>query len=287
MKTLLLFATLLLPQLLPAQRIIILKNDPILLQGDSAFYNGDYVRSIQLYKQLSPQGPEVLFNLATAYVGAKEYDSAFQILFTLDMDQIKYTEEFTPLHGQEQWQQLVDKLDARFQGLKQREVAIELHHRYYEDQKYQMMWSWKSRMANAYPAFNRDQLEVLKDDVMHNNVAYVKHTGFLWKQDIGEEGVHITWIIAQHADFDTVFQRAFLREMKKHDVSKIDYAYLTDRVNKNAGQKQVYGTQMKYVGGTMALWPVADSAHLDERRKEVGLVPIAEYLQGLRLLNNH
>lgn len=288
MKTLLLFASLLLPQLLSAQRIVIFSKDPRLLQGDTAFYHGDFTKSIDHYRQLQPEGqPEMLFNLATAYVGNKQYDSAFAVLRRCGLDQVKYAEEFEVLHEQPGWKGLVRELDGRYKGLKKPGAAKEVNRRYYFDQKYQMMKVLKLRFPMAYPKYRLEELDSLKEVMMAENVAYIKQHGFLWKEDIGEEAVHTTWIIAQHADFDTAFQRAYLREMKKHAANKVDYAYLTDRVAKNAGEKQVYGTQMKYVGGQVTLWPVADSAQLDARRKEVGLIPIGEYLEGVKMLNNH
>lgn len=287
MKTRLLLASLLLSQLAGAQRLIIFSKDPRVLQGDTAFYRGEYIRSIRYYRQLPQDDPAVLFNLASAYVGSGQYDTAYQLLFRSGLDQIKYAVEFAPLHGSPSWQLLVKKIDLRYKCLKRGEVAKEINRRYFYDQQYQMMGTWKKRFNNAYPTYTLAALDSLKDAVMVENVRYIKRTGFLWKEDIGEEGVHTTWLIAQHADFDTAFQRAYLREMKKHGANKVDYAYLTDRVRKNAGEKQVYGTQLKYIGAKVMLWPVADSAHLDARRKEMGLPPVGEYLEGVKMLNNH
>jgi hypothetical protein len=42
-------------------------------------------------------------------------------------------------------------------------------------------------------------------------------------------------------------------------------------------EKQVYGTQFREVNGKMEPFPIEDEANVDERRKEVGLPPLAEY----------
>ena len=54
-------------------------------------------------------------------------------------------------------------------------------------------------------------------------------------------------------------------------------AMLTDRVLMDEGQPQVYGTQ--YVGaaeGSIGPWPIAEPETVDERRRTVGLMPMAE-----------
>jgi hypothetical protein len=59
----------------------------------------------------------------------------------------------------------------------------------------------------------------------------------------------------------------------------IDIAYLTDRVLVARGRPQVYGTQCEEVDGRFQPRACIEPEALDQRRKEVGLQPIKEYLQ--------
>jgi hypothetical protein len=101
------------------------------------------------------------------------------------------------------------------------------------------------------------------------------------------EGAHAAWLLAQHADEDIAFQKQSLglleRAVKAGTASAEDLAYLTDRVLANAGKPQLYGTQFfldkKREYGP---WPVADAALLDERRRQAGLEPFAEYQRRMR-----
>jgi hypothetical protein len=106
---------------------------------------------------------------------------------------------------------------------------------------------------------------------------------------VGTDGVEAAWLIAQHADALPDVQRRALAAIRVAIASgegrARDMAYLEDRVRKAEGKPQVYGTQIDYSTGSAATPLVEDPAHLDERRKSVGLPPMAEYLTQIRELN--
>ena len=54
-----------------------------------------------------------------------------------------------------------------------------------------------------------------------------------------------------------------------------------DRIATEAGKLQIYGGQMKYYPKTKSfnLWPVYDPVNIDKRRAEIGMQPIAEFLE--------
>src|SRR4030095_16431980 len=55
-------------------------------------------------------------------------------------------------------------------------------------------------------------------------------------------------------------------------------AMLVDRVQVHEGSPQTYGTQISLHDGRWVLDPIADSAHVDERRARMGVPPPAEDL---------
>jgi hypothetical protein len=93
------------------------------------------------------------------------------------------------------------------------------------------------------------------------------------------------WAIVQHCDDDVKFQKQVLlllkRQVELKNASAENYALLQDRVLISTGKKQLYGTQVRYNPKTKTAkpFPVEDSTHVDERRKAVGLAPLAEYLK--------
>jgi hypothetical protein len=97
---------------------------------------------------------------------------------------------------------------------------------------------------------------------------------------VGKDGANAAWLLVQHADLSPEFQRKCLDLMTRAPRDQInlgDLAYLTDRVLLAEGKKQVYGTQVTLVNGKCKPRPLEDEANVDQRRKEVGLPPLAEY----------
>jgi len=99
---------------------------------------------------------------------------------------------------------------------------------------------------------------------------------------VGKDGANAAWLLVQHADLSPKFQRKCLDLMARvprEEISRQDLAYLTDRVLLAEGKKQVYGTQFTLANGKCKPRPLEDEANVDQRRKEVGLPPLAEYLK--------
>jgi hypothetical protein len=85
------------------------------------------------------------------------------------------------------------------------------------------------------------------------------------------------FLVLQHAD--TASQRKYLpllrQAVQRHDAMGSDLAMLEDRVRVADGKPQLYGTQL--ATKPLRFQPIEDEAHVDERRRSVGLPPLAEY----------
>jgi hypothetical protein len=135
---------------------------------------------------------------------------------------------------------------------------------------------------------NRDSLNKVFRQITVSNTGIIKRIfekyGFLDYDMLGKDGSNNFWLMVQHADNDLPFQKAVLTKMKIAVANKKangqNFAYLTDRVNINSGNPQVYGTQMAYKpDGTPVPKNLADPDNVDKRRKEVGLQPLADYIK--------
>lgn len=109
----------------------------------------------------------------------------------------------------------------------------------------------------------------------------VSHYAWPGVSVIGLDGSSALWLLVQHQDHDVHFQKQCLNLLKtaarEYEASPTSLAYLTDRVNKNENQPQIYGTQWVQQDGKYLLYSIEDEEHLDQRRAEVGLNTIAEY----------
>lgn len=103
---------------------------------------------------------------------------------------------------------------------------------------------------------------------------------------VGSEAARAACTLALRADADPDFQaRCLALAEEAHARGQVPgpaFAYLSDRVRMNRGQPQRYGTQFTAEDGALALWPVERPETLDERRRSVGLPPMAEYEERLR-----
>jgi hypothetical protein len=103
---------------------------------------------------------------------------------------------------------------------------------------------------------------------------------------VGADGAVAAWLLVQHADRDRDFQRQCLPLLQAAvtagEARAQELAYLTDRVCVGEDRSQVYGTQMTLVDGELKPYPIEDEAHVDERRAEVGLGPLADYIARMK-----
>lgn len=139
---------------------------------------------------------------------------------------------------------------------------------YDDDQKYRQSSDWKM---------------MLKMDSI-NQIAVIgilEEYGWVHQDIVGKKGSGALFLVIQHADLP--IQEKYLPVLrdavKSGAARKDDLALLEDRVLMRQGKKQVYGSQVvKGPNGNWVVHPIEDPEHVDERRLEIGLLPIADYL---------
>jgi hypothetical protein len=156
----------------------------------------------------------------------------------------------------------------------------------------------KSEAAVADPALRETLLAMERDDQAAREadestdsvdarttdalkVIVAKH-GWPGKSLVGKDGAHAAWLIVQHSR-DFAFQKRCLEMLEiavaQGEAQAVEHAYLADRVAVNASKPQRWGTQFDKSNKP---YPIEDAAHVDERRKAIGLSTLAEYERFLR-----
>jgi hypothetical protein len=148
--------------------------------------------------------------------------------------------------------------------------------------------SFVARLQSGQPV---DSLTIARmNDVDRGNTAWLKGVvakgGWPTRAQVGEKALEAAFLMVQHADLDTAFQARVLPALERAaNAGTLPWqqvALLTDRIATHRGQPQVYGTQASITpNGKMVFAPIADSAHVDERRARVGLPPLAVYARVL------
>jgi hypothetical protein len=110
----------------------------------------------------------------------------------------------------------------------------------------------------------------------------VAEVGWPGRSDVGEDGAHAAWLLAQHADRDPAFQRECLDRLilaaGQGEAAPADVAYLTDRVLLAEGGPQEFGTQVTARNGQWLARHLRDPGGVDQRRAAMSLGSLAEYL---------
>lgn len=144
--------------------------------------------------------------------------------------------------------------------------------------------------TGKYLSYPDDRWNAFKDSVFAANFRKAEYIfnkyGFPGYAKVGKEASTDFWLIVQHCDKHTDFQKRVLKamdlEVKKNNANPKDYAYLFDRVKVNSGEKQMFGTQVTYevatTGRAIPKLGLIDPENVDKLRKEYGLEPLKEYL---------
>ena len=146
-----------------------------------------------------------------------------------------------------------------------------------------------------YPQMSQEQWKAFKDSVYATNQKRAKEIfdqhGFVGFDLVGKKGSQNFWLIVQHSDHDPDFQKEVLEKMKAEvengNADSSEYAYLTDRVNLNTGEAQIYGTQLDYNMEVCQAFSrnLADSLNVNKRRAEIGLEPLEDFLNLMTLVH--
>ncbi len=105
--------------------------------------------------------------------------------------------------------------------------------------------------------------------------------GWPVKSLVGADGAEAAWLIVQHDIGNPSLQRRCLKligeAVKRGEAPAWQMALLTDRIRVFEGRPQIYGTQYDWdEHGEMSPCEIEDAENVDERRRSVGLSPLAD-----------
>src|SRR5262249_49304868 len=111
--------------------------------------------------------------------------------------------------------------------------------------------------------------------------------GWPGRRLVGKDGAEVVWLVLQHAIADPALQRRGLSLMHEAvaagEADAAQAALLEDRIAFFEGRPQRYGTQLDWDDdGQLSPHPIDDPAGVDERRRAVGLPPLAESVRRTR-----
>ena len=136
-------------------------------------------------------------------------------------------------------------------------------------------------------AMNAVAREVMAHDLADQAAlkALIPPGGWFARSIYGERGSKAAFLIVQHATNDPTLMRSLLPRLQdfaiRGEIDGWQYAYLYDRIAVTFDHKpQRYGSQLACVHGVLEPEALEDPAHVDTRRRAVGLKQTeAEYIK--------
>ena len=121
----------------------------------------------------------------------------------------------------------------------------------------------------------------------------VAHIGWPTRDQVGLKATQAAYMVIQHAGHDIDFQNQCLSMMidlvEQGELPASYVALLTDRIRVFGNQPQVFGTQMTMVQNEFGVMvptptvPIEDPAHLDARRRLMGMPTHAQFVGAIAL----
>lgn len=110
--------------------------------------------------------------------------------------------------------------------------------------------------------------------------------GIPTKKEVGEQGMMGLFYTLQHMfqpRLRILYYPVIKQCVERGDLKKRCLAMMEDRMMRDFGKKQLYGTQLVKQDSTevWTLYKLRDPTQLNQRRKAVGMPPIEDYLKGL------
>jgi len=111
--------------------------------------------------------------------------------------------------------------------------------------------------------------------------AILDRHGWPGRTMVGSDAAHAAWLVVQHAVGDPALQHRVLQLLRPAaalgEAALLEVAMLEDRIRVSEGRPQRYGTQFDWdQNGEMSPLAVEEVEHVDERRRAVGLGPLAD-----------
>lgn len=272
--------------------------DELIKEGDRYYDEAAYLESAKAYDkafELQEGNMNQYYNAACSWALAGETVVAIRYLqMSADkgwrnLKHIKKDTDITSLHEVEGWKKVLTTVQANLDEYEKdldKPLKEKLEEIYVKDQMLRQLYQ------HAEEKFGRDSEEmqyfwqlVGEQDSINEQavIAIIDERGWVGKSVVGGKANMVLWLVIQHAPLAT--QEKYLPMLKasvlKGESSGSHLALLEDRILMRNGKPQTYGSQitMDEATGKQIVYEIKDPAYVNQRRAEVGLGPIQDYVK--------
>ena len=269
-------------------------------KGAQLIQEGKLEAAIEAYKQdyqETPKNWKNTYDLACAYALTFQVDSAYYYLeIALKDDNSLWAmadSDLFALIDDPRWSEIENNQLERFQvannSLKEPEYAIKLLRIILKDQALDyyihQARSYFMKQGNApqwyYPVgAYKQQIAKENYDTMQR---LLEEYGWPKYSMVGKIAADAPLLVINHHESDSV-RKKYLAQIKQSCLDKegscMEYAKIQDRILVNEDKLQIYGMQFRYnEKRDLEPFPIIDPEYVDQRRSEIGLEPLKDYLK--------
>lgn len=273
-------------------------------QALAAYHDKQYRASAQRYEesftvQAAQPAAGDFYNAACSWALAGEAGKAFHDLDRAtqagwdNIAHLKEDSDLAALHADKRWEPMLRKLEARVaqaeaklnQPLKRELTEI----READQRLRQQIAPTEQQYGPKSPQMDSLWHQMQRADARNlpRVTAIIDKYGWPGNSLVGSSGSLAAFLVIQHSNLATM--QKYLPLMRaataKGELDKRNLALLEDRVLTFQNKPQIYGSQLQSspTTGKMEFLPIADEAHVDERRAAMGLEPLADYAKNFGL----
>ena len=271
----------------------------LISEARGLYESGNFRSSGELYSRAfeAEAGVDSLehhYEAARSWALAEEKDLAFAELEGIsgengysNLAEISSDRDLGNLRTDKRWMTVLNRVSNNRKEVlaKMAAVTATLETVFLEDQRY------RQQLGQIEEQYGRDSEEMLAHWDLINRTdsinlikvkAVLDEYGWLGYDLVGRQANNALFLVIQHSDLES--QQKYLpmlREaVKNGQAAAPDLALLEDRVALKQGEKQIYGSQIGRDPDTGEYYvsPLRDPENVDQRRAEVGLGPLQEYI---------
>jgi len=261
---------------------------------------GKLEEAIEAYKDdysKTPKNWQNTYDLACAYALTFQVDSAYRYLnIALEDDNSLWALADTDLYAlidDSRWTNVeknqLDRYQKANNKLEQPEYAVKLLRLILKDQALDyyidQAKGYYMKNGNApqwYYPIGAFKQQIAKENY-HTMQLLLEEYGWPKYSTVGKIAADAPLLVINHHESDSV-RKIYLQQIKlsclKKEGSCMEFAKIQDRILVNEDKLQIYGMQFRYnEERTLEPFPIIDPEYVDQRRFEIGLEPLKEYLK--------
>lgn len=265
-------------------------------EAEAKYSAKDYSASGKVYEQVFKKrkaSPYDYYNAACAWALAGEHKKATMYLRLAvaegyaNLEHLQQDTDLANLRQRKQWVPLVQELKQKVAAVEanyNQPLKVKLEEMYETDQQVRQKYLELSQSTAPDAVAIQQAIQEMQQADRKNQqevLAILEQQGWPSRSQVGSKAQMAAFLVIQHAPLEV--QEKYLPLMREAaaagELELRNLALLEDRVLMRNGKPQLYGSQIEVdSAGNQTLYPIADEPNVNQRRAEVGLPPLEEYL---------